>query len=184
MIKPQAALRFPTRRDMFAALAYVMLIVTLCTTSTVLLWNTIERFGAADSDQVTLARLKGHAPSNLEPSGEGWPAGSPFLEGSTVTLASAALLQRVTSAIARSGGSVISSEIEPQQQRPKDDHVKATAICEVTQASVLQQILYDLEAGMPFLFIDQLVVEAAPQSDNANRLRVRVTVSGLWPGTK
>jgi general secretion pathway protein M len=184
MSSANLASRFPARRDGLAALVYAVLFVTLCVASIGLLWDTIGRYSAVEGARDTLARLQKHGPSNLEPSSEGWPTGSPFLEGATVTLASAALLQRITNAITRAGGTVVSSEVEPQQLRPKNDYVKATAICEVTQASILQQLLYDLEAGMPFLFVDQLVVEAASQSDQANRLRVRVTVSGLWPGTK
>ena len=49
---------------------------------------------------------------------------------------------------------------------------------------LLQQLLHDLEAGMPFLFIEQLAVEIAPQSDKGERMRVRLAVSGLWPGVK
>jgi hypothetical protein len=37
---------------------------------------------------------------------------------------------------------------------------------------------------MPFLFIDQLVVEAAPSSDKGERMRVRLAVSGQWRGAK
>lgn len=183
MIKSSTGYRLLASRQGIAALAYVVLIGALCATPLALLWNTVVRVSAADADRDTLARLQRSAPSQFEANAEAWPPGSPFLDGTTITLASAALLQRMTSAISRAGGTVVSSEIEPQQQ-PKDNYLKATAICEVSQASILQQILYDLEAGMPFLFVDHLVVEASPQTDSVNGLRVRVTVSGLWPGTK
>jgi general secretion pathway protein M len=52
----------------------------------------------------------------------------------------------------------------------------------------LQQLLYDLEAGMPFLFIDQLVVQglqgAAPAGDSGSRLRLLISVSGQWQAAK
>jgi general secretion pathway protein M len=47
-------------------------------------------------------------------------------------------------------------------------------------------LLYDLEAGMPFLFVDQLVVQA-PASfavSGDGKLRILLTVSGQWEGTK
>jgi general secretion pathway protein M len=173
------------RAGKLAALMYLGLIVALCLISTVLLWDTMQRYQASNAALETLARFQNlRRASNSGSNTEGWPAGSPFLEGTTVTLASAALLQRITTAITQAGGSVVSSEVEPQAQRPRDDYVKATATYEVTQVAALQQLLHDLEAGMPFLFIDQLVVEAAPSSDKGERMRVRLAVSGQWRGAK
>jgi general secretion pathway protein M len=59
--------------------------------------------------------------------------------------------------------------------------------CEMEQPS-LQKLLYDLEAGMPFLFIDQLDVQV-PQLTAVNdrgvgRVRVVLGVSGQWQGGK
>ena len=59
--------------------------------------------------------------------------------------------------------------------------------CEMEQP-VLQKLLYDLEAGMPFLFIDQLDVQV-PQTTTRNevgsgRIRVMLGVSGQWQGAK
>jgi general secretion pathway protein M len=173
------------RAGKLATLIYLALIVALCLTSTLLLWDTMQRYQASNAALETLARFQNlRRASNSGSNTEGWPAGSPFLEGTTVTLASAALLQRITTAITQAGGSVVSSEVEPQAQRPRDDYVKATATCEVTQVAALQQLLHDLEAGMPFLFVDQLVVEAAPSSDKGERMRVRLAVSGQWRGAK
>jgi general secretion pathway protein M len=47
-------------------------------------------------------------------------------------------------------------------------------------------LLYDLEAGMPFLFIDQLVVQAPSNFDTSaeGKLRVLLTVSRQWKGDK
>ena len=171
------------RAGKLATLIYLALIVALCLTSTLLLWDTMQRYQASNAALETLARFQNlRRASNSGSNTEGWPAGSPFLEGTTVTLASATLLQRITTAITQAGGNVVSSEVEPQ--RPKDDYVKATATCEVAQVATLQQLLHDLEAGMPFLFIDQLVVEAATSSDKGERMRVRLAVSGQWRGAK
>jgi general secretion pathway protein M len=56
-----------------------------------------------------------------------------------------------------------------------------TANCEIVQTA-LQPLLYDLEAGMPFLFIDQLVIQT-PRSVGEKEsapMRVRIDVSGQW----
>ena len=56
---------------------------------------------------------------------------------------------------------------------------------EMEQAALLK-LLYDLEVGMPFLYIDQLDVPV-PQTTSASergtgRIRVVLCVSGQWQG--
>jgi general secretion pathway protein M len=104
------------------------------------------------------------------------------LDGQTVTVASAALLQRVTGAISRAGGNVISSEVEPQDIHVTDGLVRITATCELEQKAV-QQLLYDIEAGMPFLYVDQFLAQAPQPPSEGGRIRVVLEVSGSWPGT-
>jgi general secretion pathway protein M len=113
------------------------------------------------------------------------PAGSPFLEGATVTVAGAALLQRVTSAVTKLGGNVLSSQIDLQGTQAKAGFVTIIAGCDIDQPG-LQQLLYDLEAGQPFLFVDQLSVQAPASftSSGEGKLRVLLSVSGQWEGAK
>src|SRR5439155_6721355 len=107
--------------------------------------------------------------------------GTPFLEGPTVTVAGANLLQRVAAAVADVGGSVQSSQVDVSGAQTKDGFVGLVVSCELEQPA-LQKLLYDLEAGMPFLFIDQLdvqVPQTTAQSDaGAGRVRVILGVSG------
>jgi len=112
-------------------------------------------------------------------------AGSPFLEGATVTVAGAALLQRVTSTVTKLGGNVLSSQVDLQGTDSKNGFLTIIANCDIDQSG-LQQLLYDIEAGMPFLFIDQLSVQAPSgfASSGEARLRVLLAVSGQWQGTK
>ena len=113
------------------------------------------------------------------------PAGSPFLEGSTISVAGATLLQRVTSAISRVGGNILSSQVDLQASQSKPGFVSVTASSELDGPS-LQPLLYDLEAGMPFLFVDQLVVQAPAGAANAQggKMRVLISVSGQWQRAK
>lgn len=113
------------------------------------------------------------------------PAGSPFLGGETVTVAGAALLQRVASAITQNGGSVQSSQVDLAGPQSKDGFVTLVISCEMEQPN-LQKLLYDLEAGMPFLFVDQLVVQGPQTSAVAGggRMRILLAVSGQWKGMK
>jgi general secretion pathway protein M len=111
------------------------------------------------------------------------PSGSPFLEGATVTVAGAGLVQRVAGAVTKVGGSVLSTQVELQGSESKAGFVSVAASCEVDQPG-LQELIYDLEAGLPLLFVDQLVVQAPPTvvSTGEGRLRVLLTVSGQWQG--
>jgi general secretion pathway protein M len=113
--------------------------------------------------------------------------GTPFLEGPTVTVAGATLLQRVAGAIGNVGGTVQSSQVDVTGAQAKDGFVGLLVSCEMEQPA-LQKLLYDLEVGMPFLFVDQLDVQV-PQTTAANeagagRIRVVLGVSGQWQGDK
>lgn len=109
-------------------------------------------------------------------------AGSPFLEGPTVTVAGAALLQRVGRAVAKVGGSIQSSQVDLTGATSNDRRVALMVSCELDQPA-LQALLYDLESGMPFLFVDQLDVQmpnAGSEAIDERRLRVFLSISGLW----
>ncbi|WP_249148933.1 type II secretion system protein GspM [Bradyrhizobium manausense] len=113
--------------------------------------------------------------------------GTPFLEGPTVTVAGANLLQRVATAVGNVGGSVQSSQVDVSGAQTKDGFVGLVVSCELEQPA-LQKLLYDLEAGMPFLFIDQLDVQV-PQTTAQNEastghVRVILGVSGQWQAGK
>jgi len=111
------------------------------------------------------------------------PSGSPFLEGATVTVAGAGLVQRVADAVTKVRGSVLSTQVDLQGSESKAGFVTVAASCEVDQPG-LQELIYDLEAGLPLLFVDQLVVQAPPAvvKTGEGRLRVLLTVSGQWQG--
>jgi general secretion pathway protein M len=134
-----------------------------------------------------LEQLEGRQPAGVRglASGVAGPSGSPFLDGATVTVAGAALLQRVTAAVTKLGGNVLSSQVDLQGTQSKTGFLTIIASCDIDQPG-LQQLLYDVEAGMPFLFVDQLVVQA-PASFAASgdgRLRILLAVSGQWQGAK
>jgi general secretion pathway protein M len=111
------------------------------------------------------------------------PTGSPFLEGASLNVAGAALLQRVASAVRRVGGNVLSSQVDLQGAGAKDGWVALVVSCEIEQPA-LQKLIYDIEAGMPFLFVDQLVVRAPTPGVAAGRMRILMSVSGQWWGKK
>ena len=178
--------RYIARYPSIPALCYGALVLALFMTVVFAVMDILQRHRAVIESAEVLARFEHRAPSSsAEPdriAGDE-PQGSPFLDGQTVTVASAALLQRVTGAITRAGGNVVSSEVEPQEVHLTDGLVRITATCELEQKAV-QQLLYDIEAGMPFLFVDQFLAQAPQPTSEGGRIRVVLEVSGLWPGTK
>ena len=102
-----------------------------------------------------------------------------------MTVGGANLLQRVASSITRLGGNILYTQVDLEGPQAKDGFIGVTVSCEVEQP-VLQQLLYDLEAGMPFLFVDQLVAQgpASPGATPEGKLRVVISVSGQWQGSK
>ena len=147
----------------------------------------LERSQLVAETSDILSHLEGRAPASSHANARGIPVatGSPVLEGPTVTVAGAVLLQRVAGAVTRVGGNILSSQVDLQGAQSKNGFVKVSVDCEVDQPS-LQQLLYDLEAGMPFLFVDQLVAQAPETTTNAlsQKMRVSLLVSGQWQGVK
>jgi general secretion pathway protein M len=144
---------------------------------------------AAAADR--LDRIEGRKPATGESdfaSGAG-KSGSPFLEGRTVTIAGAALQQRLVAAVNDAGGNVLSSQVDLQGSEAKQGYVSLSANCDIDKSN-LQQLLYDLETGMPFLFIDQLVVQMPQAGGRAepgaetSRMHVQIDVSGQWQVSK
>ncbi|MCI0599583.1 MAG: type II secretion system protein GspM [Beijerinckiaceae bacterium] len=170
----------------FAAVLVALAAVTWLSVAS-LASDYVEYTAAAD----LLARLEGRrSPSGSSGHASGMP-GSPFLEGPTVNVAGAELQKRVVAAVSEVGGHVLSSQIDLQGSEARTGYVSLSASCELEE-SALQPLVYDLETGMPFLFIDQLVVQV-PQTGvgissqlgvvseaGSPRMRVQIDISGQW----
>jgi general secretion pathway protein M len=175
--------RFPAG----AALLYVGVVVGFGVTA----WTTVveiqERRDAVAETAATLSQLEGRTPAGRGRSknAEAIMAGSPLLEGATMTVGGANLLQRVATAITKIGGTILYTQVDLEGPQSKDGFVSVTVNCEVAQPA-LQQLLYDVEAGMPFLFIDQLVAQgsAVPGTTPEGKLRILISVSGQWQASK
>ncbi len=173
-------LQGPGAVALYVAFVVLSIVVTVISISSI-----AERRANITAEEHMLAQLADHSlarKSDSSPLGA-VPSGSPFLQGRTVNIAGAALLQRVAGAITGVGGSVLSSQVDLQKADAKDGWVGLVVSCEVEQSS-LQKLLYDIEAGMPFLFIDQLVVDAPETGAEGGRLRVLLSISGQWLGGK
>lgn len=171
-----------------AAICYVAVVIIFLLTTLLYVSDVLERQQAVAATGDILSQLEGRNSAQSRTknaNGVSFATGSPVLEGPTVTVAGATLLQRVAGAVTRFGGNILSSQVDLQGAQSKDGFVKVSVDCELDQPS-LQQLLYDLEAGMPFLFVDQLVAQAPETTTGALRgkMRVSILVSGQWQGAK
>jgi general secretion pathway protein M len=174
-----------TSSPIVAAVAYAGLVIVLLVMVVSSVVDMLGQRAAVASSAAMLEQLEGR--KAVAPGGRsteaGMPSGSAFLEGATVTVAGAALLQRVAGAVTKLGGNVLSSQLDVQGTHSKAGFVSMVASCELDQPA-LQSLIYDLEAGMPFLFIDQLAVQAPTTSSGEGKLRILLAVSGQWQGAK
>ena len=176
-----------TASPLLAAVAYAGLVIALLFTVITSVADIFGQRAEVASSATMLEQLEGRKPAAAhgQPVDVSMPSGSAFLEGATVTIAGAALIQRVAGAVTKFGGNVLSTQLDLQGTQSRTGFLSMIASCEIEQPD-LQKLLDDLEAGMPFLFVDQLVVQTALASSGTGggRLRILLGVSGQWPGAK
>jgi general secretion pathway protein M len=105
---------------------------------------------------------------------------APFFEARTITQAGAALQQRLEAAVAAAHGRLISSKVEVA---PRDDERRINLAVELTIAEPdMQALLFDLEAGRPYLFVDAFEARATQEAGEpgGGAMRVALSVSGEW----
>ena len=179
--------RAPMRYPSIAVAGYVLTVAALILIAGTSLADLYDRHVAVRSATELLKQLEARnaISRSANPSGNPGPEGSPLIEGQTVTVAGASLLQRVAGAVTRVGGNVLSSQVDVSGTAARQNFVSLLASCELDQPA-LGQLLYDIEAGMPFLFVDQLTVQAPPSigRDDRRRLRIMLGVSGQWQGSR
>ena len=171
---------------LIAVALYLAVLIGLVTASVVAIAGIFDHQRALAQTSDLLEQLRGRKPRSTAALSAEHP-GTPFLEGPTVTVAGAALLQRVAAAVGSVGGTVQSSQVDVLGTQAKDGFVGLLVSCEMEQPA-LQKLLYDLEVGMPFLFVDQLDVQVpqltATSDSGAGRIHVVLGVSGQWQGSK
>ncbi len=188
MSATQAITRTLTRSPLVAVTLYIVAIGGLLATIGIAVMDIRDHQRALEQTSGLLDQLKGRRAGGASASSLAKEhPGSPFLEGPTVTVAGANLLQRVAAAVGQVGGTVQSSQVDLLGTEAKDGFVGLVVSCEMEQPA-LQKLLYDLEAGMPFLFVDQLDVQV-PQTTALNdtasgKIRVVLGVSGQWQGSR
>jgi general secretion pathway protein M len=188
MISQNAIAGMLTRSPLIAVVLYVAALGGLLATAGFAIADIIGHRQALAQTADLLDQLQGRRPRGGDAASlAAEHPGTPFLEGPTVTVAGATLLQRVAAAVSDVGGTIQSSQVDVLGTQARDGFVGLVVSCEMEQPA-LQKLLYDIEAGMPFLFVDQLDVQVpqttATSENESGRIRVVLGVSGQWQGNK
>jgi general secretion pathway protein M len=172
-----------SRRQWLALLIYLIVLAGLLATAVASISNLLISLATLNESRAALARLDRQLQRSSPRQDSSGAAinGPPFLSGKTITVAGAALQERVEGAVKKAGGNVLSSQIDLQGPHSAEGFIGLTESLEIDQAS-LQQLLYDLEAGMPYLFVENLAIQAPQAFGEAEGtpMRVLVVVSGQW----
>jgi general secretion pathway protein M len=171
------------RRQALAVVSYVGVVIVLLAVSLLLVADLRDKAAEIAAAQMRLDQLSERSQPSLSTSNASNPgvSGSPFLDGQTITIAGAALQQRIETAVAKANGLLTSSQLELDGPDAKNGFVNLSASMEVNQPAV-QTILYDIEAGMPYLFVDKLSIQSPEVfgEPEGGRMRMTIGVVGQW----
>jgi len=103
--------KYLTRYPAVPTTVYVALVVVLGIVAWMATSDLIDQRQAVTQAEELLAQLDRGQQSAAPHSEAGAPQGSPFLEGPTVTVAGAGLLQRVAGAVTKVGGNIGTQEL-------------------------------------------------------------------------
>jgi len=174
-----AAQSSPARQTLAAA-AYAGAVSLFVAGSLSLISDLKTRWGRIDEVSLRLETLSGRLPRQA-PHTDDAAFRSLFLTGGAMTIAGAALEQRIKEIVEKSGGTLTSTQVELDGAEAKDGFLGLTASIEADQPG-LQTILYDIEAGTPYLFVDKLSIQSPEDfgEQDTGRFRMTVAVVGQW----
>ncbi len=118
----------PVRRRWLSLLVYLIVLVGLVGVAVDTLSSLLDSYAALDKNRAILDRLDRQTKRTTQRQGEpdAVDNGPPFLIGKTITIAGAALQERVESAVKKAGGNVLSSQIDLQGPRSAEGFVGLT----------------------------------------------------------
>jgi general secretion pathway protein M len=176
-------------REQALALGAVCLFVLVC--ASLVAWSLESRWDAADelSDQQDMiARLTASARAKGGPGAAGSLEKAPataFLDAPTPGLAGAALEAHVAR-LAGEHATLVSFAVQTPASADASDAVRIEANMEITLRA-LQELLYDLESGTPYVFVESMTARAAtPTAPSGNQdaaMRVTIGLRALWHRT-
>lgn len=137
-----------------------------------------------EDERFTLARLE----AAHQRAGKGSPGAADrvtaapaaaFLDAQTAGLASAQLEAYLAQLVAEQQGSLVSSSVQKEAKSDGPDVVRVQANVEISYEA-LQKLLYKLETGTPYVFIEAMTVQAPSAATHASAMRVTFNLRAIW----
>ena len=170
-----------------AAAAYVLALLATVAWGTISLTGQDDLRGEIEQKSRFLAELTRRAAAEAPAPGS---AGGSRQSGSSIaapteTIAASELQKRILERVESVGGVVHSVQAEPVKDAAVDGLRRLVAQLSFDSSTTgLQRLLFDLETGAPFMFVDTLVVQpaaaSAPGARAADKLRVNLSTTGYW----
>jgi general secretion pathway protein M len=177
-------LKMTLDREQTLSLGALALILVLCATLVQYAMQTrSEAAQQLDERRETVARLEARARADGPGRTITTAPASAFLDASTQGLAGAQLQAYLTQTAGAQQAAIISSGLEPTKREDTPDTIRLQATFEVGLVA-LQAILYRLESGTPYVFVEALAVQPAgaaggrPPEDPL--LRATLSVRAFW----
>jgi general secretion pathway protein M len=173
-------------REQTMAVAALCVLLIACVSSVVLtLEIRADAVEALSDRQGVLSRLEARARSRTEPHGETRAAAAPvaaFLDAPTPGLAGAEL-QAYIARLADRHAALVSFGTQPSAGQDAADVVRIEASLDIS-LSALQVLLYQLESGTPYVFVESMTMRATTSAGAGggenSPLRVTLGLRALW----
>jgi general secretion pathway protein M len=169
------------REQAISVVALVLLLLVLVSMTGISLQSRADAVRGSSERREMLSRLEARLRVNA-----GRPIAAPpaaFLDASTPGLASAQLQSYLAQLAGDKNASLVSSGGEAAKRDDAPDTVRVQATLDMNLQS-LRAVLYQLESGTPYVFVDALAVQ--PVSATAGRsvedplLRTTLSLRALW----
>ena len=148
----------------------------------------IDEMRTAEGHYAELAREAPALQTQIETMQRQSAATAGYLEGQNESVVAAAMQERLKAAVVRTGGQLRSTQVVTSAENTKSHRIAVRGSMAISLAA-LQRVLYELESGSPYLFVDNLDVRpivnprAGGQIDADGLLDVSFDVYGYVRGT-
>ncbi|MFH0296761.1 type II secretion system protein GspM [Bradyrhizobium sp. 31Argb] len=188
MLKPNLKLNLKldvSREQIFAVGGFCALLI-VCTVAVVAALQTRSEALQALADQRDqLASLQARSRSVANRSRSTQPSAAPalaFLDAPTSGLATAQFQAYLSQLVTDQHAVLVSSGVPPADRDDKGDIIRVQITLNATLPN-LQSLLYRLESGAPYVFVDALLVQPSGSGERATAdpvLKVNLNVHAFW----
>jgi general secretion pathway protein M len=186
MLKPYLKLKLDVSREQVFAVGGFCALLIVCTVAIAgALQTRSEALQALADRRDQLASLEARSRSVANRSRQTKPSAAPvlaFLDAPTSGLATAQFQAYLSQLVTDQNAVLVSSGVPPADRDDKGDTIRVQFTLNATLPN-LQSLLYRLESGAPYVFVDALLVQPSGSGERATAdpvLKVNLSVHAFW----